>query len=73
MTAVIAGLPADKAGLREGDLITEIAGRPFAREEPLQKLMASFQDMLQGKMGVSIPMKVLRNKQTLSMTLDLRP
>jgi hypothetical protein len=73
VTGVISGLPADKAGLREGDLITEFGGRPFAREEPLQKLMAVFQDLLQGKLGVSLPIKVLRDKQTLDMTLNLRP
>lgn len=73
VTGVISGMPADRAGVREGDLVLEMSGRTFAREEPLQKLMATYQDMLQGKLGVSIPMKVLRSKQTLTMTLDLRP
>ena len=73
VTGVIAGLPADKAGFREGDLLLDMAGRTFAREEPLAKLMAGFQDLLQGKLGVSIPLKVVRNKQTLNMTLNLRP
>jgi len=72
VTGVISGLPADKAGLREGDLITAIGTRSFAREEPLSVLMTGFQDLLQGKLGVTIPMKVLRNNKLLDMTLDLR-
>jgi len=73
VTGIISGRPADKAGLREGDLVLTINGRKFAREEPLATLMAAYQDLLQGKMGVQIPMTVLRNKQTVEMTLQLRP
>lgn len=73
VTGVIAGRPADIAGLREGDLIVEMSSRKFAREEPLAALMASYQDLLQGKLGVAIPLKLLRNKQTINVTLNLRP
>ena len=72
VTGVISGLPAEKAGLQEGDLVTAIGTRSFAREEPLSALMAGFQDLLQGKLGVTIPMKVHRNNKSLDMTLDLR-
>ena len=73
VTGVISGLPADKSGLKEGDLVTAIGTRSFAREEPVSVLMAGFQDLLQGKLGVSIPMKVQRNNKTIDMTLNLRP
>ena len=72
VTGVISGLPADKAGLRESDLVIAYGTRSFAREEPLSVLMAGFQDLLQGKLGVTIPMKVLRNNKAMDMTLDLR-
>jgi len=72
VTGVISGLPADNAGLREGDLVTAMGTRSFAREESLSVLMTAYQDLLQGKLGVTIPMKVIRNKKTLDMTLNLR-
>ena len=72
VTGVIAGGPADVAGLREGDLIIQMGARKFAREEPLANLMAAYQDMLQGKMGVDIPLKLLRNKQSINAALKLR-
>ena len=73
VTGVIAGRPGNIAGLREGDLIVQMGARKFAREEPLANLMADFQGLLQGKMGVAIPLKVLRGKQPIEVTLNLRP
>jgi hypothetical protein len=73
VTGVIAGLPADKAGFKEGDVIMAMGTRTFAREEPLSVLMAGFQDLLQGKLGVSIPMKVIRGGKPMDVTLNLRP
>jgi len=73
VTGVIVGSPSDRSGFREGDLILTMGTRKFAREEPLSVLMAGFQDLLQGKLGVNIPMKVLRNKQPIELTLALRP
>jgi hypothetical protein len=73
VTGVISGLPASAAGMREGDLVIEMSGRRFAREEPLTKLMAAYQDLLQGKLGTTIPIKLLRDKQELNVTMNLRP
>jgi hypothetical protein len=72
VTGVITGLPADKAGLREGDFVIAMNDRPFARDVPLAILMGEFLGLLQGKMGVNIPVKLLRNKQTASVILNLR-
>ena len=73
VTGVIMGTPGAKAGLQEGDLILEFGHRGFARKEPLSALMAVFQNLLQGKLGVSIAIKILRAKKTREVTLDLRP
>ena len=73
VTGVIKGLPADRSGFKEGDIILSMGTRTFAREEPLSVLMAGFQDLLQGKLGVSIPMKISRAGKPMDMTLNLRP
>lgn len=72
VTGVITGLASDEAGLREGDLIVEIAKIRLRRTDTLAALMKMQQEMLQGKFGFKIPVIVLRNKQRLEMTLNLK-
>jgi hypothetical protein len=55
----------------EGDLVTTMGTRSFAREEPLSVLMTAYQDLLQGKLGVTIPMKVIRNKKNTGHDVEL--
>ena len=73
VTGVITGRPASRAGFREGDLVLVFGERQLLREEPLNVLMGEYQKMLQGKLGLQIPMKVLRDGKMLDLTLDLRP
>jgi S1-C subfamily serine protease len=60
---VMAGSPADRAGLRAEDLILEVAGSPVARVEDLQRLMVA--DLI----GVAVPVRILRagRERTLSL------
>jgi S1-C subfamily serine protease len=60
---VVPGAPADRAGLRPEDLIVEVAGRPVARVEDLQRLMVA--DLI----GVPVPMRVLRGDRELELRL----
>ena len=72
VTGVIAGLPADKAGLQPGDLIVEMANQQFRRDEGLAKLMAMHREVLEGKHGVTLPLKVVRGKTRLDLVMNLR-
>ena len=72
VTGVIAGLPADKAGLQPGDLIVEFANQQFRRDEGLAKLMAMHREVLEGKHGVTLPLKVVRGKTRLDLVMNLR-
>lgn len=72
VTGVINGLPAAAAGLTEGDLILAVGNTHFRREDSLPALMAMHQDILMGKMGSVIPVKVQRNKKTVELTLTLK-
>ena len=52
---VVAGGPADRAGLRAGDLLLTVAGKPVAVSQDLQRLM--FSDAI----GQPLPITVMRN------------
>jgi len=59
------GGPADKAGVKAGDVIIEMNGKPVpSRDELVQTVMGL-------KPGTTVPMKVLRDKQdkTLNVTI----
>jgi hypothetical protein len=73
VTGVIAGLPGAAAGLQPGDLITEIGGYQFKRDDTLQALMTLQQETMQGKRGFVLSMKVKRGEQSLDLTMNLRP
>lgn len=72
VTGVIAGLPSAAAGLQPGDLIVDIANHQFKRDDSLAMLMAMQREALEGKMGVVLPLKVLRGKAPLDLVLKLR-
>jgi S1-C subfamily serine protease len=55
LAQVIAGGPADRAGLRAGDLLLTVAGNPVAVSQDLQRLMFS------EAIGQPLPITVMRN------------
>ncbi len=67
--AVLPGSPAQKAGLKEGDIITDVRGQRVTKDKPLSVLIQKF------SVGDTIPLKVLRDKKriTLSVKLEERP
>jgi 2-alkenal reductase len=67
--AVVAGGPGDKAGLKDGDIITAIDGTRIDAKTPLEDLLALH------KPGDSISLEVVRQGRTLTvgMTLGTRP
>ncbi|WP_018151995.1 S1C family serine protease [Leeia oryzae] len=71
--ALIAGVvrngPADRAGVRAGDLLTEIANKPLKDSYGMLDVIASLQP------GSTVPLKLIRNNQSqmLSITVGKRP
>ncbi len=67
--AVLPGSPAQKAGLKEGDIISEVRGQRVTKDKPLQILIQKF------AVGDTVPLKVIRDKKriTLSVKLEERP
>ena len=66
--AVIADTPAEKAGLKVGDLITEIDGQSIAGESPSLKL----KEVVGGKApGKTINLSVVRGEENLQVPVTL--
>ena len=64
---VVAGKPAHNAGIRSGDIIQEIDGKPVKDiEEYMQRLSEL-------TAGTTIPVKVLRGNQTIKFLVHLTP
>ena len=59
------GSPAERTGLREGDVIVSLAGRPVAGVDDLHKLLTG------NAVGMRAPITVLRNSEHL--TLEVEP
>jgi S1-C subfamily serine protease len=59
------GSPAERTGLREGDIIVSLAGQPVAGVDDLHKRLT------RAVVGVRTPMEVLRNSELLP--LDVEP
>jgi S1-C subfamily serine protease len=55
VSQVVSGSPADRAGLRTGDLLLTAAGKPVEKAQDLQRLM--FADAI----GKPFPITVMRN------------
>jgi len=64
--SVSQGGPADKAGVKAGDVVLEFNGRPISNTTDLQKMVSST------KPGTSVALKVVRNgrEQTLHATVE---
>jgi len=54
-TAVVMGSPAQKAGIREADIILELGGKRVTEDQPLIEILQEFQ------IGEELSIKVLRN------------
>jgi S1-C subfamily serine protease len=59
------GSPAEKAGLKEHDVIVDLHGQPIKTIDDLQRLLT------QERVGVTVPMTVIR--MTEKLTLDVTP
>ena len=64
---VVAGKPAHQAGIRSGDIIQEIDGKPV---KDIEEYMVRLSEL---KAGTTIPVKVLRNEETLIFQVQLNP
>ena len=64
---VVAGKPAHKAGMKSGDIIQEIDGKPV---KDINEYMERLSEL---KAGTTIPVKVLRGEETIILQVDLTP
>jgi S1-C subfamily serine protease len=67
--AVVPDSPADKAGIKEGDIITKVNGQAIDTDHPLDATLSEFSP------GDTVAVDVLRNGQsmTIQVTLATRP
>ena len=64
---VVAGKPAYKAGIRSGDIIQEIDGKPVS---DIQEYMTRLSELTA---GTTIPVKVLRGEEIIVFQVELTP
>ena len=64
---VVAGKPAHTAGIRSGDIIQEIDGRPV---KDINEYMERLSEL---KAGTTIPVKVLRGEDIMMFQVHLNP
>ena len=64
---VVAGKPAHKAGMKSGDIIQEIDGKPVNDINEYMKRLSEL------KAGTTIPVKVLRGEETIILQVELNP
>jgi hypothetical protein len=72
VTGVIAGLPAAAAGLQPGDFIYDFANYQFRRDDSVMALMKMYREILEGKSGNNLAVKLIRDKKKLDLNLQLR-
>ena len=64
---VVAGKPAHNAGIRSGDIIQEIDGKPVKDINEYMERLAEL------KAGTTIPVKVLRDEEIIVFQVNLTP
>ena len=62
---VVAGKPAHNAGIRSGDIIQEIDGKPVKDIDEYMKRLSELQA------GTTIPVRVLRGEETITFQVEL--
>jgi S1-C subfamily serine protease len=65
LPAIAPDSPAEKAGLKDGDIIVSIEGQTIDAEHPLDALLTSYSP------GQSVEMRVLRGSEQLTVTITL--
>lgn len=63
--SLVDGLPAAKAGIKAGDVITAISGKPAQNSEALREILRN------SKPGDKLPVTVQRGKDKLDLTIEL--
>ena len=63
--SVASGGPADKAGVKPGDVVVEFNGQPVSNNDELVRLVTGT------KPGATVPMKVMRDKQEKTLTITV--
>ncbi|MFU8830585.1 MAG: diguanylate cyclase [Wenzhouxiangella sp.] len=63
ISGVAAGLPAEQAGLRPGDIVVELGGRPLADFTSYDEVMSARDP------GVPVELRVLRDDETVDLSL----
>ena len=64
-SAVVSGGPADKAGVKEGDIIVGVGDQTVDAEHPLDLVLAGFSP------GQTVDLKIVRGSSTISVSITL--
>ena len=72
VTGVVPGLPGSVGGLQIGDFIYEFANDKFQRDDSIAKLMTMYREVLEGKRGNVLSVKIMRDKERLDLTMIMR-
>lgn len=63
--AIVSGSPADKASVKEGDIILEFGGKKIDKDHQLASLVILY------SVGDAVPVKIWRNGQTIKLNIIL--
>src|SRR6478752_6134886 len=68
-SGIVSGQPADKAGIKDGDIITKVGDKTIDSEHPLDSVLSQFSP------NQTIPVELLRDGKTVTVqvTLGTRP
>ena len=65
--SVYSGSPAEKAGLKSGDIIIEVEGKEISAAVPFEQMIAK----IKGKKGTLVSLKIIREKEKKSKTFKV--